>query len=103
MVVFPNHLGKLFSFPTWIWIVVASTFKGGDTIDQNTIHMSMPPTLEARSYQSMYAFGNHIHVVNAEKGLTTCDNGVAATFEQACVSKLNTITNYECSSLVLIH
>ncbi len=34
----------------------------------------------------MYAFGNHIHVAIIEKYLTTHDNGVVATFEQACVS-----------------
>lgn len=45
----------------------------------------MPPTLEDRSYRSMYAFGNHIHVVSAKEHLTTHDNGVIATFEQACV------------------
>jgi hypothetical protein len=33
----------------------------------------------------MYAFGNHIHVASAKKHLTTCDNGVIATFEQDCV------------------
>jgi ATP-dependent phosphoenolpyruvate carboxykinase len=65
--------------------------------------MSMPPTLEVRSYQSMYAFGNHIHVASVEKGLTTYDNGVSATFEQTFVSKLNTTTKCGCNSLVLIH
>jgi len=38
-------------------------------IDQETIHMSMSLTLEGRSYQSMYAFGNHIHMVNAKDHL----------------------------------
>jgi hypothetical protein len=33
----------------------------------------------------MYAFGNHIHVASVEKHLTTRDNGVVATFEQANV------------------
>jgi hypothetical protein len=37
----------------------------------------------------MYAFGNHIHVVNAKEHLTTYDNGVVATFEQACDSRPN--------------
>ncbi len=41
----------------------------------------MPPTLEVRSYQTMYAFGNHIRVSSAEKHLATCDSGVAITFE----------------------
>jgi hypothetical protein len=43
------------------------TSQGGNTIDQETIHMSMSPTLEARSYQLMYAFGNYILVVSAEE------------------------------------
>ncbi len=43
-------LAWLPSFPTWIRIIVALAFKGGKTIDQNTIHMFMPPTLEASSY-----------------------------------------------------
>ncbi len=47
--------------------------------------MYMPPTLEARSYRSMYALGNHIHVVNVEKHLKTRDSGVVATYEQAYV------------------
>ncbi len=54
--------------------------------------MFMPHTLEVRSYWSMYAFGNHIHVVSVKKHLTTYDSGVVATFEQACVSGPN--TNY---------
>jgi hypothetical protein len=37
----------------------------------------------------MYAFGNHIHVVSAKEHLTTHDNGVVATFEQAFVSRPN--------------
>jgi len=51
--------------------------------------MSMPLTLEARSYRTMYAFDNHIRVSNVEKHLTTCDNGVVATFEQVCISRQN--------------
>jgi hypothetical protein len=89
VVVFLDHLGELPSFPTWIQIIVASTLIGGETIDQDTIHMSMPPTLEDRSYWSMYAFGNHIHVASVEEHLTTCDSGVVATFEQACVLRPN--------------
>jgi len=47
--------------------------------------MSMPPTLEAKLYRSMYAYKNHIHVASAEEHLTTCDNGIATTFGQRCV------------------
>ncbi len=51
--------------------------------------MSMPPTLLAGSYQSMYVFGNHIRVLSVEKHLTTFDNGVAAPFEKECISRSN--------------
>jgi hypothetical protein len=44
--------------------------------------MSMPPTLEARSYCSIYAFGNHICVDNVEEHLTTSYYGIITTFEQ---------------------
>jgi hypothetical protein len=37
----------------------------------------------------MYAFGNHIHVASAKEHLTTFGNGVATTFEQACVLRPN--------------
>jgi hypothetical protein len=36
--------------------------------------MSMPPTLETRSYWIMYVFSNHIHVSNVEKCLTIWTN-----------------------------
>jgi hypothetical protein len=58
--------------------------KQGETIDKYTLHMSMPPTLEARSYRTMFVFGNHICVSNVEKHLTTFDSGVATTFEWEC-------------------
>jgi hypothetical protein len=42
-----------------------------DTIDKNIMHVSMPPTLEAISYQTMYSYGNHIHVSSVEENLTS--------------------------------
>lgn len=42
----------------------------------------MPPTLETRSYCSIYVFGNHICVVNVEELLTISDYGRITTFEQ---------------------
>ncbi|CAM6062576.1 unnamed protein product [Sphagnum tenellum] len=63
--------------------------KEGETIDKYTLHVSMPPTLEARSYRTMFAFGNHFHVSNVEEHLTTFDSGVVATFEHECRSRPN--------------
>jgi hypothetical protein len=48
----------------------------------NMQHISMQPTLKARSYQAMHVFGNCICIVSVEEHLTTFNNGVAITFEQ---------------------
>jgi len=45
---------------------------------------SMPPTLEAMSYQTMYVYGNHTCVASAKEHLAS-DCGVVATFEQECI------------------
>ncbi len=84
LVIFPDHFKELTPFSTWVRNDVVSTMKEGETIDKYTLHMSMPPTLEARLYQTMFAFGNHIRVSNVEEHLTTFDSGVAATFEWEC-------------------
>jgi hypothetical protein len=55
--------------------------KERETIEKDVLHMSMPPTLEVRSYRTMFAFGNHIHVSIAKKHLTTFDRGVATIFQ----------------------
>ncbi len=84
VVIFFDALGEP-PFPTWIQSVISSTMKEGETMDKNIIHMSMPPTLEATAYWSMYGFGNHLHISNVEEHLTTCDSGVVAVFEQECI------------------
>jgi hypothetical protein len=68
---------------------VVSTMKEGETIDKYTLHVSMSPTFEARSYRTMFAFGNRFHVSNVEEHLTTFDSGMAATFEHECRSRPN--------------
>jgi hypothetical protein len=49
----------------------------------------MPSTLEIIAYQTMYAFKNHLRVLNAKEHLTTSDSGITSTFEQKCVSRAN--------------
>jgi hypothetical protein len=65
----------------WIRTCIATSIKEGDILDKDIVHMSMPPTLGAKSYRTMWALGNHIHVSSAEEHSTTCDSGVATTFE----------------------
>jgi hypothetical protein len=73
----------------WIKVSIVVALNDGDTIDKNIVHMSMPPTLEATSYQTIYAYGNHSRVANAKEHLTTSDYGVMAAFEQECISGPN--------------
>jgi hypothetical protein len=40
----------------------------------------MPSTLEATTYQTMYAFANHLRVSSGEDHLTTSYYGIVATF-----------------------
>jgi hypothetical protein len=61
-----------------------SALNDGDTIGKDMVHTSMPPTLEAMSYRTMYAYGNHTCVANAKEHLIS-DCGVVATFEQECI------------------
>ncbi len=76
-------------FPTWVRYSIVVVIRNGYVIKRDVVHMSMPPTLETKSYQIMWAFGNHIRVSSVGKHLTTCDNGVATNCEEECVSRPN--------------
>jgi len=87
---FSNDFAPLPRFAMWIKVSTAlANIRNGEIIDKDVVHMSMPLTLEAMSYRSMYAYGNHIYVSNAKKQLKTNDCGVATTFEQECISGQN--------------
>jgi len=66
----------------WIKASIASAIRNGEIIDKDIVHMSMLSRLEAMSYQSMYAYGNHIHVSSVEEHLKISDCGVVVSFEQ---------------------
>jgi hypothetical protein len=72
-------------FLTWIRTSIATTIKKKDIIEKDVVQMSMPLALEANPYQAMWVYSNYIHVSSVEEHLTTCDNGVAAIYEQKCV------------------
>lgn len=63
---FPNNFKIVLAFLAWIMIAITLVMKEREQIDKNTLHMSMPPTLEARFYLTIYAFGNHIRVYATE-------------------------------------
>jgi hypothetical protein len=50
VVIFPAHLKEVPPFPMWIRTFIATIIKEGDIIDKDIMHMSMPPTLEAKFY-----------------------------------------------------
>jgi len=48
--VFPNNIKELPPFFERIRITIVLGIKDGEQIDKDALHMSMPPTLEGRSY-----------------------------------------------------
>jgi hypothetical protein len=71
-------------FSEWFPAAVQQDVAAGIQVDEDVLALVLPPSCEAKSYRSMYAYGNHICVRRAEVDLTTCDSGVAATFSQSC-------------------
>ena len=71
----------------------------GGVVSNDVRALLLPPSRNAKGYMSMYAYGNHIRVRGAEANLSTCDNGVAATFLQSFRSNNSDIitraTNFE--------
>ncbi len=62
---FPYHLKEVLPFLEWIRNSITTTVKEENKIEKDAMHVSMPPTFEARSYQAMWVFGNHIRVSSA--------------------------------------
>jgi hypothetical protein len=58
--IFPDNLAKVAPFPIWVRVAISLAIKDGATIDKEIMHMSMPSTLEATTYRTMYAFANHL-------------------------------------------
>lgn len=55
----------------WIRNSIVTAIKEGDKLEKDVVHLSMPPTLEDRSYRTMWAFGNHNRVSSAKVHSTT--------------------------------
>ena len=84
-----------------IWFpkaVIRAIEDGTEEVPQDVKALMLPPSDQAKSYRSMYAFGNHIRVRSAEAQLTTMDSGVAATFRQLCRAGLKD-TNLKAAEL----
>jgi hypothetical protein len=71
-------------FTEWFPGTVERDVAAGTQVAEDVLALVLPPSCDAKSYRSMYAYGNHIRVRGAEMDLATCDSGVAATFSQSC-------------------
>jgi hypothetical protein len=54
----------------WIKSSIVVVVKEGEPIEKDVVHSLMPLAFEAKSYQTMWAFGNHLHVSSVEEHLT---------------------------------
>jgi hypothetical protein len=86
-------------FHIWFPKAVVRAIEGGtEEVPEDVKALMLPPSDQAKSYRSMYAFGNHIRVRSAEAQWTTMDSGVAATFRQLCRAGLKD-TNLKAAEL----
>ena len=54
------------AYEKWILSAISDAINDGEKIDEEIIQLSIPPTLKATAYRSMFAYGNHIRVKSAE-------------------------------------
>jgi hypothetical protein len=71
-------------FKRWFPIVVQEDIENGEDVSDDIRALMDPPSLTGKSFRSIYAYRNHHQVCSVEGPLSTCDNGVAATFAQSC-------------------
>jgi len=73
------------SFSTWFEEDVEKAVEEGRQISEEVRQSSKLPSLQARKFKSMYAYGYHFRVKSAKRNSkSTFDSGVAAIFRQPC-------------------
>lgn len=81
---YPENMLPLPAFHMWIQSAVQNVVSRGAAYDANIRHLCKPPGFVARSFWSMWAYGNHYRVV--ETGVVdyhvTFDSGVAQIFAE---------------------
>ena len=74
-------------FAKWLEDEVQNAKQQGTDVPQDVEDCSQLPSIEAKTFKSMYAYGYHFRVKSAEQSMkTTFDSGVAAVFRQPCRS-----------------
>ena len=80
---YPVGMEQMKSFAEWLEEDVRNAVELGVVVSKDVGDSSRPPSLEARSFKSMYGYGYHFRVKSAElSARSTCDSGVATVFRQ---------------------
>ena len=78
---------EISSFSEWLEQEVQNDLQQGMVVPEDVEDSSKKPSLEARKFKSIYAYGYHFRVKSAEQSIkNTCDSRVAAIFRQPCHS-----------------
>jgi len=78
------ELQRLPEFALWILEEVRRKEWCAEIVDPMIVDTTCGLLEKVASYKSMYIFGNHFWVINAERSLKTSNNSVVATFCQVC-------------------
>ena len=84
---YPSDLDVMPSFEQWFRLEIEAHKQEGRSIPDDVENSSNLPSMQAHRFKSMYAYGYHYMVKNAEDSITkTCDSGVATFFSRPCRS-----------------
>jgi hypothetical protein len=86
---YPPTMAELPPFEQCFTNVIAKAIEIGEEVLNDVLSISTPPSSLAITYESMYAFGNHLRVTSVKAHLTISNYRVATTFEQECQSHSN--------------
>lgn len=75
-------------FAKWLEEDIENSLKQGGLVPEDVQDSSKLPSLEARTFKSMYAYGFHFQVKSVEQsGKKTFDSGIAVVFQEPCRSR----------------
>ena len=78
---YPEGMEEIPEFSRWFEEDVANSIEEGVVVSEDVEDSSKLPSLRAKKFKSMYAYGYHFRVKAAERShIRTCDSGVAAVF-----------------------
>ena len=84
---YPPGMEEIPPFSKWLEEDVQKAIEERQLVPNNVEDSSKLPSIQAKRYRSMYAYGFHFRVRSAEQSITsTCDSGVAVVFRQPCRS-----------------